>query len=156
MHFTEDALRSIARRTITKNTGARGLRSMLENVLMDAMYEVCDSHLLRYLFLLSQFLLVKDIINNLFHFLHQNTNYDLKSQSFVLQIPDVRIGDDIIDAVVVDTESLGTEGRVCGAKILNGKGALDLYLSQHEFKDSEKSAEGEVEVEQELPSIVAL
>lgn len=45
LHFTEDALRMIARKAITKNTGARGLRSMLENVLMDAMYEVCDSFL---------------------------------------------------------------------------------------------------------------
>ena len=27
---------------MSKNTGARGLRSMLENILMDAMYEVFD------------------------------------------------------------------------------------------------------------------
>lgn len=40
LHFTEDALRLIAKKAISKNTGARGLRSMLENVLMDAMYEV--------------------------------------------------------------------------------------------------------------------
>lgn len=43
LHFTDDALRLIARKAVSKNTGARGLRSMLENVLMDAMYEVCDS-----------------------------------------------------------------------------------------------------------------
>ncbi|KAK6117732.1 hypothetical protein DH2020_048521 [Rehmannia glutinosa] len=125
LHFTEDALRLIARKTITKNTGARGLRSMLESVLMDAMYEV----------------------------------------------PDVRIGDDIIDAVVVDEESVGTEGRGCGAKILYGKGSLDRYLSRHESKDSQvwtigarvllamtsaEGFEGEAEVEHELPSIVAL
>ncbi|KAL2550786.1 CLP protease regulatory subunit X [Forsythia ovata] len=113
LHFTEDALRLIASKAITKNTGARGLRSMLENVLMDAMYE----------------------------------------------IPDVRTGDDIIDAVVVDEESVGSEKRGCGAKILYGKGALDSYLSKHKLKDSEASAdgsEGESEVEPELPSIVAL
>ncbi|GFP91296.1 ATP-dependent clp protease atp-binding subunit clpx [Phtheirospermum japonicum] len=138
LHFTEDALRLIARKTISKNTGARGLRSMLESVLTDAMYEV----------------------------------------------PDVRIGDDIIDAVIVDKESIGTEGRGCGAKILYGKGAFDRYLSQHEPSDSEvwsntsrtiaadlglrpdpyliisilvlQTSEGEAEVDQELPSIVAL
>ncbi|CAA2993155.1 CLP protease regulatory subunit CLPX1, mitochondrial [Olea europaea subsp. europaea] len=113
LHFTEDALRLIARKAITKNTGARGLRSMLENVLMDAMYE----------------------------------------------IPDVRTGNDIIDAAVVDEESVGFEKSGCGAKILYGKGALDRYLSKHKLKDSEASAdgsEGEPEVEPELASIVAL
>ncbi|GFP81115.1 ATP-dependent clp protease atp-binding subunit clpx [Phtheirospermum japonicum] len=115
LHFTDDALRMIARKAITKNTGARGLRSMLENILTDAMYE----------------------------------------------IPDVRTGDDIIDAVIVDKDSISSEGRACGAKILYGEGALDRYLSQHKdkVKDSETSSEGsegEPEVEHELPSIVAL
>ncbi|KAL7003614.1 CLP protease regulatory subunit clpx1, mitochondrial [Sarracenia purpurea var. burkii] len=113
LHFTENALRLIAKKAITKNTGARGLRSILENILMDAMYE----------------------------------------------IPDVRTGDDIIDAVVVDEEAVGSEGRGCGAKILYGKGALDRYLSQHKLKDVEISTEvsdADSEVEQELPSIVAL
>ncbi|GER28950.1 ATP-dependent Clp protease ATP-binding subunit ClpX [Striga asiatica] len=116
LHFTDNALRSIAQKTISKNTGARGLRSILESVLMDAMYEA----------------------------------------------PDVRIGEDIIDAVVVDEESLGTtKGRGCGAKILYGKGSFNRYLSRHESKDLEMPEEGSgraVEVEQELPlpSVVAL
>lgn len=113
LHFTEDALRLIARKAITKNTGARGLRSMLENILMDAMFE----------------------------------------------IPDIRTGDDIIESVVVDEESVGYEGRVNGAKILYGKGAFNRYLSQHKIKVSEtlaEGSEGEPEIEQELPSIVAL
>ncbi|CAL5344148.1 unnamed protein product [Camellia sinensis] len=113
LHFTENALRLIARQAITKNTGARGLRSILENILMDAMYE----------------------------------------------IPDVRTGDDIIDAVLVDEEAVGSEGHGCGSKILYGKGAFDRYLSQHKLKDLETSVEGsdaESEVEPELPSIVAL
>ncbi|XP_029130402.1 CLP protease regulatory subunit CLPX1, mitochondrial isoform X2 [Cajanus cajan] len=42
LHFTENALRSIARKAISKNTGARGLRSILESVLVDAMYEIPD------------------------------------------------------------------------------------------------------------------
>ena len=40
LHFTEKALRLIARKAITKNTGARGLRPLLESILMDSMYEV--------------------------------------------------------------------------------------------------------------------
>jgi ATP-dependent Clp protease ATP-binding subunit ClpX len=52
-----------------------------------------------------------------------------------LQIPDVRTGDDMIDAVVVDEEAVGSEGRGLGAKILHGKGALDRYLSQQKVKD---------------------
>ncbi|AQK69787.1 ATP-dependent Clp protease ATP-binding subunit clpX [Zea mays] len=40
LHFTEEALRLIAKRAISKNTGARGLRSILESILTEAMYEV--------------------------------------------------------------------------------------------------------------------
>ncbi|CAA2957685.1 CLP protease regulatory subunit CLPX1, mitochondrial-like [Olea europaea var. sylvestris] len=75
------------------------------------------------------------------------------------EIPDVRTRDDIIDAVVVNEESVGFEKRGCGAKILYGKGALDRYLSKHKLKDSEASADGserKPEVEPELASIVAL
>ncbi|KAK8679848.1 hypothetical protein V6N13_108812 [Hibiscus sabdariffa] len=111
LHIAENALKSISRKAIAKNTGARGLRSILENILMDAMYE----------------------------------------------IPDVRSGDDIIDAVVVDEEAIGS-----GAKILYGKGAFDRYLSQQKANELQTSAEGsdkeqaEGEVETELlPSVVA-
>ncbi|KAJ6677356.1 CLP PROTEASE REGULATORY SUBUNIT CLPX1 MITOCHONDRIAL [Salix viminalis] len=112
LHVMENALRSIARNAITKNTGARALRSILENILMDSMYE----------------------------------------------IPDVRTGDDIIDAVVVDEVANGSEERGVGAKILYGRGALDRYLSEEKLKCSKKtmeSSDGEPEVESELPSIVA-
>ncbi|MBA0593605.1 hypothetical protein Gorai_010540, partial [Gossypium raimondii] len=71
-----------------------------------------------------------------------------------LQIPDVRTGDDIIDAVVVDEEAVELKGRGSGAKILYGKGALDSYLSQPKLKDLETSGEPEVETEL-LPSVVA-
>lgn len=54
-----------------------------------------------------------------------------------MQIPDIRTGDDIIDAVVVDEEAVGSEGRGCGAKILYSRGALDRYLSQQKIKDLE-------------------
>lgn len=113
LHFTKNALRLISRKAMSKNTGARGLRSILENILMDAMYE----------------------------------------------IPDVRTGNDIIDAVVVDDEAVGSDGHGFGAKILYGKGALDCYLSQHKLKETETpmegSSDGEAEAEAEIPSIVA-
>ncbi|KAJ1382819.1 P-loop containing nucleoside triphosphate hydrolase [Sesbania bispinosa] len=108
LHFTENALRSIARKAISKNTGARGLRAILESVLVDAMYE----------------------------------------------IPDIRTADDVIDAVVVDEEAVGSEGSGRGAKILYGEGALDRYLSEQK-NDSETMEGGDQEAETELPSIVA-
>ncbi|XP_062094864.1 CLP protease regulatory subunit CLPX2, mitochondrial [Humulus lupulus] len=43
LHFTESALRLIAKKAMAKNTGARGLRSILENILMEAMFEVPDT-----------------------------------------------------------------------------------------------------------------
>ena len=73
---------------------------------------------------------------------------------YAMQIPDTRTGDDIIDAVVVDEEAVGLEGKGRGGRILNGKGALDRYLSQQKQKDVEGS-EGEAEAEPELPSVVA-
>ncbi|KAF5743450.1 putative ATP-dependent clp protease ATP-binding subunit clpx [Tripterygium wilfordii] len=111
LHFTEKSLRLIARKSISKNTGARGLRCIVENILMDAMYE----------------------------------------------IPDVRTGDDIIDAVVVDEEAVGSEGRGTGAKILYGKGALGRYLSEQKLKDevTVERSEREPEVESELQTVVA-
>ena len=42
LHFTDGALRIIAKKAMSKNTGARGLRTILENILMDSMYEVCS------------------------------------------------------------------------------------------------------------------
>ena len=38
--FREDALRAVARKAMERKTGARGLRSILENVLLDTMYKV--------------------------------------------------------------------------------------------------------------------
>ncbi|KAJ9159106.1 hypothetical protein P3X46_024634 [Hevea brasiliensis] len=40
--FTNDALRLIAKKAMAKNTGARGLRAILENILTEAMYEIPD------------------------------------------------------------------------------------------------------------------
>ncbi|CAJ1976384.1 unnamed protein product [Sphenostylis stenocarpa] len=87
LHFTEKALRLIAKKAMAKNTGARGLRALLEIILTEAMFE----------------------------------------------IPDVKAGNELIDAVVVDEESVGSVNAPgCGGKILSGDGALDLYLANME------------------------
>ena len=38
--FTDDALTAIAKRAIERKTGARGLRSILEDILLDTMFEL--------------------------------------------------------------------------------------------------------------------
>lgn len=40
LEFTQEAVQEIARRTVARKTGARGLRSIIESVMMDLMYEV--------------------------------------------------------------------------------------------------------------------
>ncbi|KXG33842.1 CLP protease regulatory subunit CLPX1, mitochondrial isoform X2 [Sorghum bicolor] len=42
LHFTDGALRLVAKKAIAKSTGARGLRAILETVLLEAMYEIPD------------------------------------------------------------------------------------------------------------------
>ncbi|MGN8773429.1 ATP-dependent Clp protease ATP-binding subunit ClpX [Candidatus Weimeria sp. HCP3S3_B5] len=61
LEFEDDAIREIAKKSLERKTGARGLRSIMENVMMDYMYdipsddeidkltitkEIVDSHLL--------------------------------------------------------------------------------------------------------------
>ena len=38
--FTDDAIAALAKKASEKGTGARGLRSILENVMLDVMYDV--------------------------------------------------------------------------------------------------------------------
>jgi len=40
IEFLEDALRAIAQKAIARKTGARGLRSIMESILLDSMYEL--------------------------------------------------------------------------------------------------------------------
>lgn len=40
LSFTEEALLAVAKKALERNTGARGLRSILENVLLDTMYDL--------------------------------------------------------------------------------------------------------------------
>jgi ATP-dependent Clp protease ATP-binding subunit ClpX len=40
LRFTEGALKAVAREAMRRNSGARGLRSILENIMLDIMYEI--------------------------------------------------------------------------------------------------------------------
>ena len=40
LSFTDEALKAVAKRAIDRKTGARGLRSILEEVLLDTMFEL--------------------------------------------------------------------------------------------------------------------
>jgi ATP-dependent Clp protease ATP-binding subunit ClpX len=40
LQFTEDALTAIAKKAVERKTGARGLRSIIENILMDTMFDI--------------------------------------------------------------------------------------------------------------------
>ena len=42
LEFKDDAISEIANKAITKKTGARGLRSILENILLKTMFELPD------------------------------------------------------------------------------------------------------------------
>jgi ATP-dependent Clp protease ATP-binding subunit ClpX len=40
LRFSDNALRAVARQAMRRKSGARGLRSILENVMLDLMYEI--------------------------------------------------------------------------------------------------------------------
>ncbi len=40
LEFRDDALRAISRKAMERKTGARGLRTILEHVLLDTMYDL--------------------------------------------------------------------------------------------------------------------
>ena len=42
LEFKDDAILEIAKKAISKKTGARGLRSILENILLKTMFELPD------------------------------------------------------------------------------------------------------------------
>lgn len=43
LHFTKGAMQQIAKKALAKSTGARGLRSILENLLTEAMFEIPEA-----------------------------------------------------------------------------------------------------------------
>ncbi len=40
LRFTQDAMRAVAREAVKRKSGARGLRSIMENIMMDIMYDL--------------------------------------------------------------------------------------------------------------------
>ncbi len=47
LSFTDDAVETIAGQAVERKTGARGLRSIMENVMMDVMYEIPSDDTIR-------------------------------------------------------------------------------------------------------------
>ncbi|XP_062180226.1 CLP protease regulatory subunit CLPX1, mitochondrial-like isoform X2 [Phragmites australis] len=43
LHFTENAMRLVAKKAAARETGARGLRSIMEDILTEAMFEIPDA-----------------------------------------------------------------------------------------------------------------
>lgn len=58
LEFREEALRAVARQAMERKTGARGLRSILERVLLDTMYDLPSMEGL------SKAIVDEDVINN--------------------------------------------------------------------------------------------
>ena len=58
LEFTDDALMSIAEKTLEKKTGARGLRGIMEDVLMPIMYETPSEHTI------SKVIITRDCVEN--------------------------------------------------------------------------------------------
>jgi ATP-dependent Clp protease ATP-binding subunit ClpX len=40
LEFTDDSLEAVARKAMERNTGARGLRSIMEHIMLDIMYDI--------------------------------------------------------------------------------------------------------------------
>ena len=57
LEFTDDALTAIAEMTLEKKTGARGLRGIMEGVLMNIMYETPSDHTI------SKIIITKDCVD---------------------------------------------------------------------------------------------
>lgn len=58
LEFEEEALKAIAKRAIERNTGARGLRAIMESVIMDLMYQVPSDEYI------EKCIITKDVVEN--------------------------------------------------------------------------------------------
>ena len=47
LEFDESAINAIAEKSMTRKTGARGLRAIMENTMMDLMYEIPSDETIR-------------------------------------------------------------------------------------------------------------
>lgn len=59
LKFDNDALKAIAQKAIKKNTGARGLRAILENILLDTMFDLPDKKNIK------EIIITKEVVDNL-------------------------------------------------------------------------------------------
>lgn len=139
LHFTDDALRLIAKKAMAKNTGARGLRALLENVLTEAMFEVHPTYgnIGRYsmVFPHPYFPTLQNCWKEkwIFFYLgkekhgYDECEYECGFGFLYGQVPD-KADVDNIKGVLVDEEAVGpVNGVGCGAKILyrDDGGALE-------------------------------
>lgn len=58
LEFEEEALRAIARKAIERSTGARGLRAIMESVIMDLMYQIPSDEYVQ------KCIITKDVVEN--------------------------------------------------------------------------------------------
>ena len=58
LDIESDALRAIAQKAITLKTGARGLRTIFENLMLDAMYDIPEDQTI------AKVVIDKDVVNN--------------------------------------------------------------------------------------------
>ncbi|HIT60543.1 MAG TPA: ATP-dependent Clp protease ATP-binding subunit ClpX [Candidatus Fimousia stercorigallinarum] len=58
LEFEEDALRAIAHKAIERSTGARGLRAIMESVIMDLMYQIPSDEFV------ERCIITKDVVEN--------------------------------------------------------------------------------------------
>jgi ATP-dependent Clp protease ATP-binding subunit ClpX len=60
LHFTEGALVAIAREAVKRKSGARGLRAILENAMLDVMYEIPSQENIREVVISEEVILNKE------------------------------------------------------------------------------------------------
>ena len=58
LEFEDDALREIAKEAMERKTGARGLRAIMENAVMDLMYEIPSNEYI------ERCVITKDVVVN--------------------------------------------------------------------------------------------
>lgn len=58
LEFEDDALKAVAQKAIDRNTGARGIRSIMEEILSDLMYKVPSDYTI------EKVIITKDTVNN--------------------------------------------------------------------------------------------
>merc|ERR1719350_2451714 len=72
LEITDDALSEISKVALMQQTGARGLRSILENLLLDAMYDIPDSNIKKVTITSET---VKDPVKNPPKYTYEDTAY---------------------------------------------------------------------------------